>query len=146
MVSNRLRPHPAWQHNRDMLTATGVTFIDITTGHASQPAAVQSGADITAACNPAWVLPPPGQPAQRSKPTALTHTPVRAVPRCALSLLASRFLVSRNRTSARGGAQQWLVTPSTHSWVSSSDLAPPVVMNVGPGCQWRGCGLRLVAN
>jgi site-specific DNA recombinase len=24
-------------------------------------------------------------------------------------------------------------------WVSSSDLAPPVVMNFGPGCRWRGC-------
>jgi phosphopantothenoylcysteine synthetase/decarboxylase len=64
MVSNRLWPHPAWQHNLDMLTAAGVTFIDIATGRAGRPAAVQSGTggDVIAAFNPAWVLPPPGNP------------------------------------------------------------------------------------
>lgn len=68
MVSNRLWPHPAWQHNLNMLTAAGVTFIDIATGRAGRPAAVQSGTggDITAAFDPAWVLPSAGQPAQKS--------------------------------------------------------------------------------
>jgi phosphopantothenoylcysteine synthetase/decarboxylase len=59
MVSNRLWPHPAWQHNLDMLTASGVTFIDIHTGRAGRPAAVQSGTggEVVAAFDPAWVLP-----------------------------------------------------------------------------------------
>ena len=30
------------------------------------------------------------------------------------------------------------VAPS--NWVSSSDLTPPVVTNVGPSCQWSGSG------
>ena len=67
MVSTRLWPHPAWQHNLDMLTAAGVTFIDIQTGHAGLPAAVRSGTggEVVAAFDPAWVLRPPGQPAQK---------------------------------------------------------------------------------
>ena len=68
MVNNRLWPHPAWQHNLDMLTAAGVTFVDIQTGHAGRPAAIQSGigGDAIAAFDPAWVLAPAGQPAQKS--------------------------------------------------------------------------------
>lgn len=68
MVSTRLWPHPAWVHNLDMLTAAGVTFIDIQTGRAGQPAAVQSGTggEVIAAFDPTWVLRPPGQPAQKS--------------------------------------------------------------------------------
>jgi hypothetical protein len=31
-------------------------------------------------------------------------------------------------------------------WVSSSVLAPPIVTNVGPSCQWPDCGFRLVAS
>jgi phosphopantothenoylcysteine synthetase/decarboxylase len=59
MVSNRLWPHPAWQHNLDILTAAGVTFIDIATGRAGRPAAVQSGTggEVVVAFDPAWVLP-----------------------------------------------------------------------------------------
>jgi phosphopantothenoylcysteine synthetase/decarboxylase len=71
MVSNRLWPHPAWQHNLDMLTAVGVTFIDIQTGCAGRPAAVQSGTggDITAAFDPTWVLPPaPANPHKSPSP------------------------------------------------------------------------------
>lgn len=61
MVSNRLWPHPAWRHNLEILMAAGVTFIDIVTGRAGRPAAVQSGTggDVIAAFDPAWVLPPP---------------------------------------------------------------------------------------
>lgn len=68
MVNNRLWPHPAWQHNLDLLTAAGVTFIDIATGRAGRPAAVQSGTggDVIAAFDPAWVLPGAGQLAQKS--------------------------------------------------------------------------------
>jgi phosphopantothenoylcysteine synthetase/decarboxylase len=68
MVSTRLWRHPAWAHNLDMLTAAGVTFIDIRTGRAGQPAAVQSGTggEVIAAFDPTWVLPLPGQPAQKS--------------------------------------------------------------------------------
>jgi phosphopantothenoylcysteine synthetase/decarboxylase len=64
MVSNRLWPHPAWQHNLDMLTAAGVTFIDIQTGRTGRPAAVQSGTggDVIAAFDPAWVLPASADP------------------------------------------------------------------------------------
>lgn len=65
MVSTRLWPHPVWTHNLDMLTTAGVTFIDIQTGHAGQPAAVQSGtgSKVIAAFDPTWMLRPPGQPA-----------------------------------------------------------------------------------
>jgi hypothetical protein len=68
MVSTRLWPHPAWQPNLEMLTAAGVSFIDIQTGRAGTPAAVPSGtgAEVIAAFDPAWVLRPPGQPAQKS--------------------------------------------------------------------------------
>jgi hypothetical protein len=68
MVSTRLWPHPAWQHHLDMLTAAGVTFIDIQTGRAGPPEAVQSGTggEVIAAFDPTWVLRPPGQPAQKS--------------------------------------------------------------------------------
>jgi hypothetical protein len=68
MVSTRLWPHPAWAHNLDMLTAAGVTFIDVQTGRAGQPAAVESGTggEVIAAFDPAWVLSLPGQPAQKS--------------------------------------------------------------------------------
>jgi phosphopantothenoylcysteine synthetase/decarboxylase len=69
MVNNRLWPHHAWQHSLDMLTAAGVRFIDIQTGHAGRPAVVQSGTggEVIAAFNPAWVLAPAGgQPAQKS--------------------------------------------------------------------------------
>ncbi|MGH3872049.1 MAG: flavoprotein [Pseudonocardiaceae bacterium] len=68
MVNNRLWPHPAWQHNLDMLTAAGVTFVDIQTGHAGRPAAVPSGTggDAIAAFDPAWVLATAGQPTQKS--------------------------------------------------------------------------------
>lgn len=68
MVSTRLWPHPAWQHHLDMLTAAGVTFIDIQTGRAGPPGAVQSGTggEVIAAFDPTWVLRPPGQPAQKS--------------------------------------------------------------------------------
>jgi hypothetical protein len=64
MVSNRLWPHPAWQHNLDMLTASGVTFIDIHTGRVGRPAAVQpgTGGEVVAAFDPAWVLPAPADP------------------------------------------------------------------------------------
>lgn len=71
MVSSRLWPHPAWQRNLDLLTAAGVTFIDIQTGHARRPAAVQSGTggDVIAAFDPAWVLPrPPGNPQKSPSP------------------------------------------------------------------------------
>jgi phosphopantothenoylcysteine synthetase/decarboxylase len=68
MVSTRLWPHPAWQHHLDMLTAAGVSFIDIQTGRAGAPGAVQSGTggEVIAAFDPTWVLRPPGQPAQKS--------------------------------------------------------------------------------
>jgi phosphopantothenoylcysteine synthetase/decarboxylase len=68
MVSNRLWPHPVWRHNLDILTASGVTFIDIKTGRSGRPAAVESGTggDVIAAFDPTWVLPPRGQPAQKS--------------------------------------------------------------------------------
>jgi phosphopantothenoylcysteine synthetase/decarboxylase len=68
MVSTRLWPHPAWAHHLDMLTAAGVTFIDIRTGRKGQPAAVQSGtgSEVIAAFDPTWMLCPPGQPAQKS--------------------------------------------------------------------------------
>ena len=68
MVNNRLWPHPAWQHNLDMLTAAGVTFIDIQTGHAGPPTPVHSGtgSQVIAAFDPTWVFPPPGRPAQKS--------------------------------------------------------------------------------
>ena len=69
MVNNRLWPHPAWQHNLDLLTAAGVRFIDIQTGHIGRPSAVQSstGSEVIAAFDPAWVLAPAGgQPAQKS--------------------------------------------------------------------------------
>jgi phosphopantothenoylcysteine synthetase/decarboxylase len=70
MVSNRLWPHPAWQHNLDMLTAAGVTFIDIATGRAGRPAAVQSGTGgaLTAAFDPAWMLPPAANPHKSPSP------------------------------------------------------------------------------
>jgi phosphopantothenoylcysteine synthetase/decarboxylase len=66
MVNDRLWPHPVWQHNLDLLTAAGVRFIDIQTGHAGRVAAVRSGTggEIIAAFDPAWVLTPAdGQPA-----------------------------------------------------------------------------------
>jgi phosphopantothenoylcysteine synthetase/decarboxylase len=68
MVSTRLWPHPAWQPNLDMLTAAGVSFIDIQTGRAGAPAAVPSGtgAEVIAAFDPAWVVRPPRQLAQKS--------------------------------------------------------------------------------
>ncbi|MGH3868904.1 MAG: flavoprotein [Pseudonocardiaceae bacterium] len=69
MVNNRLWSHPAWQHSLGMLAAAGVRFIDIRTGHAGRPAAVQSGTggEVIAAFDPAWVLAPAGgQPAQKS--------------------------------------------------------------------------------
>lgn len=68
MVSTRLWPHPAWQHHLDMLTAAGVTFIDIHTGCTGPPTAVQSGTgnEVIAAFDPTWVLSRPGQPAQKS--------------------------------------------------------------------------------
>jgi phosphopantothenoylcysteine synthetase/decarboxylase len=68
MVNNRLWPHPVWQHNLDTLTAAGVRFIDVQTGHIGQPSAVQSGTggDVIAHFDPAWVLPPTGQPTQKS--------------------------------------------------------------------------------
>ncbi|HET9256289.1 MAG TPA: flavoprotein [Pseudonocardiaceae bacterium] len=69
MVNNRLWPHPAWQHNLDLLAAAGVRFIDIHTGHFGRPTAVQSGtgSEVIAAFEPAWVLAPAsGQPAQKS--------------------------------------------------------------------------------
>jgi phosphopantothenoylcysteine synthetase/decarboxylase len=68
MVSTRLWHHPAWAHNLDVLTAAGATFIDIQTGRAGQPTAVQSGTggEVIAAFDPTWVLRPPGQPAQKS--------------------------------------------------------------------------------
>ncbi len=68
MVNNRLWSHPVWQRNLDVLTAAGVTFVDIQAGHTGQPAAVQSGTggDVIAAFNPAWVLAPAGQPAEKS--------------------------------------------------------------------------------
>lgn len=64
MVNNRLWPHPAWQHNIEMLAAAGVRFVDIRTGDAGRPAAVQSGTggDVIAAFDPAWVLTPDGGP------------------------------------------------------------------------------------
>lgn len=68
-VNNRLWSHPAWQRNLDMLTAVGVRFVDIQTGHVGQPAAIRSGTggDVIAAFDPAWVLAPAdGQPAQKS--------------------------------------------------------------------------------
>jgi phosphopantothenoylcysteine synthetase/decarboxylase len=70
MVNNRLWPHPAWRHNLDMLTAAGVTFIDIATGRAGRPAAVQSGtgSDVIAAFDPAWVLPRPANPHKSPNP------------------------------------------------------------------------------
>lgn len=69
MVNNRLWSHPAWQRSLDMLATAGVRFIDIQTGHAGRPAAVQSGTggEVIAAFDPAWVLAPAGgQPAQKS--------------------------------------------------------------------------------
>lgn len=62
MVNNRLWRHPAWQRNLDMLAAAGVRFVDIQTGHAGRPAAVQSGTggEVVAAFDPAWVLSPAG--------------------------------------------------------------------------------------
>jgi phosphopantothenoylcysteine synthetase/decarboxylase len=68
MVNNRLWPHPVWRHNLDILTAAGARFIDIQTGHIGQPSAVQSGTggDVIAHFDPAWVLPPTGQPTQKS--------------------------------------------------------------------------------
>ena len=69
MVNNRLWLHPTWQHNLDMLAAAGVRFVDIQTGHAGRPAAVQSGTgrDVIAAFDPAWVLAAAcGQAAQKS--------------------------------------------------------------------------------
>jgi phosphopantothenoylcysteine synthetase/decarboxylase len=68
MVSTRLWPHPASRHNLDLLTAAGVTFIDIQTGHAGPPTPVHSGtgSQVIAAFDPTWVFPPPGQPAQKS--------------------------------------------------------------------------------
>jgi phosphopantothenoylcysteine synthetase/decarboxylase len=69
MVSHRLWPHPAWQHNLDVLAAAGARFIDIQTGYLGWPTAVQSGtgSEIIAAFDPAWVLAPAGgQPAQKS--------------------------------------------------------------------------------
>jgi flavoprotein len=68
MVSSRLWPHPAWQRNLDLLTAAGATFIDILTGRAGRPAAVQSGTggEVIAAFDPGWVLAPVGQPTQKS--------------------------------------------------------------------------------
>jgi phosphopantothenoylcysteine synthetase/decarboxylase len=67
MVSTRLWPHPVWRRNLDMLAAAGVRFIDIQTGHAGRPAAVQSGTggDVIAAFDPAWVVTPLGSPAQK---------------------------------------------------------------------------------
>lgn len=58
MVNHRLWPHPAWQHNLDLLTAAGVRFIDIHTGHVGVPTAVQSGtgSEVIASFDPAWVL------------------------------------------------------------------------------------------
>ncbi|MGH3900728.1 MAG: hypothetical protein ACRDTA_21285 [Pseudonocardiaceae bacterium] len=60
--------HTVWQHNLDILTAAGVTFVDIQTGRTGQPAAVPSGTggDVIAAFDPAWVLAPAGQPARKS--------------------------------------------------------------------------------
>jgi phosphopantothenoylcysteine synthetase/decarboxylase len=60
MVNHRLWSHPAWQHNLDLLTAAGVRFIDIQTGHVGGPTAVQSGtgSEIIASFDPAWVLAP----------------------------------------------------------------------------------------
>lgn len=68
MVNNRLWPHPAWQHNLELLTAAGVRFIDIHTGRVGQPSAVRSGtgSDVIAAFDPAWVSVPTGQSAQKS--------------------------------------------------------------------------------
>lgn len=69
MVNNRLWTHPAWQRNLDMLTAAGVRFVDIQTGHAGRPAAVRSGTGVkvVAAFDPAWVLAPAsGRPTQKS--------------------------------------------------------------------------------
>lgn len=62
MVNNRLWPHPAWQRNLEMLTAAGVQFIDIQTGHAGRATAVQSGTggEVIAAFDPVWVLGPAG--------------------------------------------------------------------------------------
>lgn len=63
MVNNRLWSHPAWQHNLDMLAATGVKFVDIQTGHAGRPAAVRSGTgdEVIAAFDPDhwWTGPGP---------------------------------------------------------------------------------------
>jgi phosphopantothenoylcysteine synthetase/decarboxylase len=61
-VNNRLWSHPVWQHNLDMLAAAGVRFVNIQTGRAGRPAAVQSGTggDVIAAFDPAWVLSPDG--------------------------------------------------------------------------------------
>jgi phosphopantothenoylcysteine synthetase/decarboxylase len=68
MVNNRLWPHPAWQRNLDTLASAGVRFINIHTGQVGRPVAVQSGTggDVIAAFDPAWVLTPGGEPAQKS--------------------------------------------------------------------------------
>ena len=68
MVNSRLWPHPAWQGNLDMLASSGVRFVDIQTGQVGRPVAVQSGTggDVIAAFDPAWVIAPGGEPAQKS--------------------------------------------------------------------------------
>jgi hypothetical protein len=70
MVNDRLWPHPAWQRNLDILTAAGVTFIDIVTARAGRPAAVQpgTGGNVIAAFNSTWVLPAPANPDKSFSP------------------------------------------------------------------------------
>lgn len=68
MVNNRLWSHPAWQRNLDTLASSGVRFIDAQTGLVGRPVAVQSGtgSEVVAAFNPAWVITPGDEPAQKS--------------------------------------------------------------------------------
>ena len=67
MVSNRLWPHPAWQHNLDMLTAAGVTFIDIQpAAPADQPPSSPAPAGTSSPHSTPPGCSPAGQPAQKS--------------------------------------------------------------------------------
>lgn len=65
MISTRLWSHPAWQPHLELLTAAGVRFLDIRTGHTGRPEPVPSGSanDVIAAFDPAWVLAATGSPA-----------------------------------------------------------------------------------
>jgi phosphopantothenoylcysteine synthetase/decarboxylase len=75
MVSTRLWDHPVWQRNLEMLTAAGVTFLDIRTGRAGnlEPVVSGTGDEVVAAFDPAWPLTAAGRPAQKA-PATITRS------------------------------------------------------------------------